>query len=154
MRKILLTTTLFVLGFGFAAAAQDKTPELFQAIRDQDAKKVEVLLDAQQADPNAVLQLGPGGQVSALTLAVNTSSVEVVKLLVQHQAQLEWKDWFDTTALVYAAGIGNKEMVEYLLESGADIRTDDGQGNTVLTAAQESKNKALVRLVENRLAGR
>lgn len=153
MRKILLTT-LFGLGFGFAAAAQDQNQDLFQAIHDQNARKVAVLLDEQQADPNAVLQLGPGGQVSALTLAVNTSSVEVVKLLVQHQAQLEWKDWFDTTALVYAAGIGNKEMVEYLLESGADIRANDGQGNTVLTAAQESKNKSLVRLVESRMAGR
>ncbi|PJJ60852.1 ankyrin repeat domain-containing protein [Hymenobacter chitinivorans] len=145
-----LLTFLFILSICVTCLAQTKAKELFAAIHDNNAQKVEKLLDA-GADASAVMQIGPGAQFSALTMAINTSTFPIVKLLVEHKAQLEWKDWFKSTALMYAAGKGNREMVELLLAHGANVRADDGQGNTVLVAAQQSKNPEVIALIEAKL---
>lgn len=141
---------LFVISLSVTGLAQTKAKELFAAIHDNNARKVEQLLN-EGADASAVLQIGPGAQFSALTMAINTSTLPIVKLLVEHKAQLEWKDWFKTTALMYAAAKGSPELVELLLAHGADARADDGQGNTVLVAAQQSNNPQVIALIEARL---
>ncbi|GAB2786393.1 ankyrin repeat protein [Hymenobacter luteus] len=143
-------TFLFIVSLSVASLAQTKAKELFAAIHDNDARKVEQLLN-EGADASAIMQMGPGAQFSALTMAINTSTFPIVKLLVEHKAQLEWKDWFKTTALMYAAGKGSPELVELLLAHGADVRADDGQGTTVLGAAQQSKNRKVIALIEAKL---
>jgi ankyrin repeat protein len=145
-----LLITLFFLGLSVATLAQNNEKKLFAAIHDKNARQVEQLLKA-GADPSAIMQLGPGVQCSALTIAINTSTFPIVKLLVEHHAQLEWKDWFKTAALMYAVNQGNPELVELLLAHGADPRADDGQGNTVLLVAQQSKNPAVIALIEAKL---
>lgn len=149
MLRIVLTF-LFIISLASAGLAQTKSRELFAAIHDNNARKVEKLLK-EGADASAVMQMGPGAQFSALTMAINTSTFPIVKLLVEHKAQLEWKDWFKSTALMYAAAKGSPEMVELLLAHGADVRADDGQGNTVLGAAQQSKNPQVIALIEAKL---
>ncbi|GAB3295302.1 ankyrin repeat domain-containing protein [Hymenobacter tenuis] len=149
MPRILLTA-LFILALSVTGLAQNKSKDLFAAIHNNNAKKVERLLD-QGADPSSVMQLGPGAQFSALTMAVNGSTLEIVKLLVEHKAQLEWKDWFKSTALMYAAAKGDLAMVELLLAHGANVLASDEQGNSVLTAAQESKNQLVIELIKDKL---
>ena len=93
-------------------------------------------------------------KASVLTTAVNNRDVAVVKMLLARQADVNWKDGFNTTALMYAAALGNKELTTLLLAAGADARASDGKGNTVLSAAEEGKNQEIIQLIQDRLSKR
>jgi len=86
-----------------------------------------------------------------LITAVNSAKIEIAKMLIDKKADVNWKDGFNTTALMYAASKGNKDMVVMLLNNGANIDDNDGQGNSVLSAAKRSKNKELVRFIQKQL---
>ncbi len=149
MKKIILLLVLSVAA-ATGTVAQNKNEQLYAAVVDNDQGKVEKLL-RQKADPNYVKAVGPWMKVSLLITAVNNGSLEMVKLLVDMQAQVDWRDGFNSTALMYAAAKGRKEIVELLLASGADVRAHDGQGNSVLSAAKESKNREVIVLIESKL---
>lgn len=149
MKKLLLLLVL-TLSTSILTIAQSKDEQLYAAVQKNDKAKVEVLLK-KKADPNYIKQAGPWMKVSPLIKAVNNSNVEIVKLLIANQAQIDWRDGFNTTALMYAASKGIREIVELLLASGADVNATDGEGNTVLTTAKESKNSEVVTLIESKL---
>jgi uncharacterized protein len=130
--------------------AQGNDEQLYAAIQKNDKAVVESLL-RKKADPNYVKQAGPWMKVSPLITAVNNANVEIVMLLIANNAQVDWRDGFNTTALMYAAANGNKEIVELLIANGADVNSTDGDGNTVLTAAKESKNEEVIALIESKL---
>lgn len=90
-------------------------------------------------------------KLSPLIQAVINGNLEIIKSLVEHKAQVDWRDGFNSTALMYAASKGEKEIVEYLLSKGADAKAEDGTGNSVLTAAKEGKNAEVLVLIENKL---
>ena len=123
---------------------------LYKAISKNDIEKVTKLLNA-NADPNAVISSGPWMKVNMLITAVNNGNIEIAKLLIDKKANVNWKDGFNTTALMYAASNGNKGMVILLLDNGADFNANDGQGNTVLSAAKEGKNEEVIQIIENKI---
>ena len=149
MEKFLLLL-LLTLSTSIVAFAQDKGQQLYVAVQKNEKGKVEALLK-EKADPNYIKQAGPWMKVSPLITAVNNENAEIVKLLISNNAQVDWSDGFNTTALLYAAAKGNKEIVEILLAHGADVNATDGQGNTVLSAAKESKNDEVIALIESKL---
>ena len=149
MKKI-----LFVLVFNFGLFAlgysQDKNQGLYKAITQNDVEQVAKLLQ-DSADANYVISSG-AFEMTMLNAAINVSkNKNIVELLLKNKADVNFKDAFNTTALMYAASSGNKEIVDLLLSYGADVNASDGQGNTVLSAAKESKNKAVIKLIENRI---
>ena len=146
MKKIVFGFAL-VVSTSILAQAQDG--KLYDAVVNNDIKKVEKLLK-RNADPNVVLSMGVS-EVSPLIMAIVNGNFEIVKLLVEHNAQVDYRDGFNSTALMYAAHKGSKEIVEYLLSKGADARAEDGKGNSVLSAAKESKNAEVIALIENHL---
>jgi uncharacterized protein len=149
MKKILITffLSLFVV---LSAIGQKSNEKLYNAIVKNDKKQVAKLLE-EDADPNYVVSSGPWMKANMLITAINNNNLEITKLLINKKADVNWKDGFNTTALMYAASKGNKEIVLFLLESGADVRATDGQGNTVLTAAKESKNEEVIKLIQEKL---
>ncbi len=147
--KILITLTC-LLGLTFSTIAQNKSQQLFEAVTINNKDKVETLIK-KGADANFVKEIGPWVKVSVLITAVNNQNIDIVKLLLGNKADVNWKDGFKTSAILYAANKGNIEMVKLLLENGANINDNDGQGNTVLTAAKESKDKALIAFVQEKL---
>lgn len=149
MNRAFLTTLLF-LCFTLFAEAQSKNEMLYLSIVKNEPEKVAQLLN-DNADANYVLAKGPWMKVNMLITAVNNGHIETVKSLIKSKADVNWKDGFNSTALMYAAAKGNLEMVNLLLESGADINASDGQGNTVVSAASESKNPELIKLIQERL---
>ncbi|MFD3004040.1 ankyrin repeat domain-containing protein [Pontibacter toksunensis] len=149
MKKLILLLVL-TLCTSILTMAQRKDEQLYAAVQKNDKAKVEVLLK-KKANPNYIKQAGPWMQVSPLITAVNNSNVEIVKLLIASRAQIDWRDGFNTTTLMYAASKGNREIVELLLASGADVNATDGEGNTVLTAAKENKNSEVVTLIKSKL---
>lgn len=150
MMKKAFATLLLFLSFSLSAKAQSKNELLYLSIVRNEPEKVAQLLD-DNANANYVLAKGPWMKVSVLITAINNEHIEMVKALIKSKADVNWKDGFNSTALMYAAAKGNIEMVNLLLENGADVTADDGKGNTVLTAAAESKNTELIKLIQQRL---
>ena len=145
-----LTTLICFLGLTLSTVAQDKGEQLYEAVTKNDKDKVEKLID-KGADVNYVEEAGPWMKVSVLITAVNNKNLDIAKLLLDNKANVNWKDGFNTSAILYAASSGSIDMVKLLLEYGADINDNDGKGNTVLTAAKESKNKKLISFVEEKM---
>ena len=149
INRVFLTTLLF-LGFSVFAKAQSKNEMLYMAIiKDEPAKVTQLLKD--NADANYVVAKGPWMKVNMLITAVNNEHIEMVKDLINSKADVNWKDGFNSTALMYAAAKGNLEMVNLLLANGADATANDGKGNTVLSAATESKNAGIIKLIQEQL---
>ena len=82
---------------------------------------------------------------SALFLATNLDSVEVIKILLDHGANINVQTHTTKqTPLINAAYVGNLEVVKLLVEKGADINIKDMAGETALDAAKINKNNDVV----------
>ena len=142
--KTLITCCLIfisTLTFG-----QNKDELLYQAVSKKDTAKVKFLL-IQGANANFKKKTGDF-ETSLLILAVQGKNYTISKLLIDHKVDVNFKDWFKTTALMYAASFGDKPIVELLIANGADVNAKDEQGNSVLSAAKESKNEEVIKLIE------
>ena len=83
---------------------------------------VKLLLDA-GADVNVLDTCGR----TALTSAVNGGSNKCVKLIIDNfKGDMNRKDNFNMTLMMYAAETGNCECIEILKEAGADVNEGDG----------------------------
>ena len=61
---------------------------------------------------------------------------EMVKLLIDHGADVNQKNFRGATALMAAAGAGTPALVKYLIEKGADVKARDQDGYTALMYAE------------------
>ncbi len=109
--------------------ANPKDQALIQAIENKDEKQVTALLN-EGANPNAVNQYGE----SALQLAVENGSIEMVDALIEHQADVNKVSATPEARapLLVAAERGDEAMVHRLLEAGADATKKDEQGKTAM----------------------
>ncbi|RFZ95667.1 ankyrin repeat domain-containing protein [Mucilaginibacter conchicola] len=147
MRKLFF---IFYLIFtGVYAGAQDLNQRLYKAVAAKDTLAVEKLLSS-GADANYKPKMGQA-EMNLLSVAVTKNDFKCVKLLIDHKANVDGRDWFNTTPLMYAANGGNLEIIKYLLQKGADVKANDGQGNTVLSAAKEKNNPEVIKLIEDKL---
>lgn len=64
-------------------------------------------------------------------------TIDTVKLLIEHGAEINAKDKYGRTALMIASMYGHPDTVKLLIESGADIRATDLNGKTALIKAVE-----------------
>jgi ankyrin repeat protein len=149
MGRSVLIIFIIILN-GLHVFGQNNNEKLYNAIALGDSSIVKNLLK-NGADPNYVISKGQWLKVNMLITAVTQGNIYIVKILITNGADVQWKDGFNTTALMYAASGGSIDIVELLLGSGANINDNDGQGNSVLSAAKESKNAAVIALVENKL---
>ncbi|MBO7244283.1 MAG: ankyrin repeat domain-containing protein, partial [Alphaproteobacteria bacterium] len=110
-------------------SANPKDQALIQAIENKDEKQVTALLN-EGANPNAVNQYGE----SALQLAVENGSIEMVDALIEHQADVNKVSATPEARapLLVAAERGDEAMVHRLLEAGADATKKDEQGKTAM----------------------
>jgi ankyrin repeat protein len=80
-----------------------------------------------------------------LQTAAARGQVAVVQFLLDHQADLEIRNYAGQTALLLAADAGHKSAVELLLAKGADINaTNSNTGETALHLAVSRGYKAVV----------
>lgn len=80
---------------------------------------------------------------TALTAASFYKKTELVKLLLEKQANVNLQDRYGRTPLMYAAAMDNEEIVTLLLHAGADPNIQDHYGRTALMEAY-SKNAAKI----------
>ena len=89
-------------------------------------------------------QLEDVGFTLALHAASGGGHTEVVRLLIQHGAEVDKVDDEGKTALMFAAEKGYKDVVEHLVEAGAGINNACEKGLTALHLASERGNISIV----------
>jgi ankyrin repeat protein len=70
-----------------------------------------------------------------VTMKGNDLNVEIVKLLINHGADVNSQDKNGLTALMYAVVKGQYDMAKFLLETGADVSAHAVDGSTALALA-------------------
>lgn len=89
-----------------------------------------------------------GSQQTALMIAANFGSVEMIKLLLDNKADHSLRDSCQFTALMYAAKQNHIPATIYLLYRGADPGIADSNGCTLAHWASFKNNLFLLRLLK------
>ncbi|WP_342273365.1 ankyrin repeat domain-containing protein [Spiroplasma endosymbiont of Acasis viretata] len=84
---------------------------------------------------------------SPLYYAVNNNNIEIVKLLLENDADINEQDINGSTPLHWAIECNNIEIVKLLLENDADINEQDINGCAPLHWAIECNNIEIVKLL-------
>lgn len=106
---------------------------LISAVREKNVNLAKSLL-AQGADPDTV-----DGSISALSIAIDKSDVEMVTVLLANGANPKGKNTaYGYTVLGDAVFGGIPEIVEMLLEAGADVTARDVYAQTPLCYAMDA----------------
>jgi len=157
----------------------DLNEKLFEAIKNDDIKQVERLIQS-GIDVNCENEFGD----SPLLQACLNENVPIVKLLVENKADINKPDRFSCTPLLIASKfksdtlvkclidlganvniksqcdsstplicvslLGNEELVRVLLDKGANLNAADKCGQTALTLACEKNEFSIARLLLER----
>lgn len=110
-----LVHLVLVIGFSFANAGSYE--DFFQAIKRDDGKTIQSLLQ-RGFDPNA---LDPKG-MHGLYLALQEGSLKAAEVLVDWpKTNVEWRTAKDESPLMMAALKGRTDLVRKLIARGADV---------------------------------
>lgn len=105
----------------------DKTSELFDAAYAGDIEKVKVCI-ASGADVNAINSCGDTPLIEAIASDNAKSRVAIIKLLIEHGADPDYKGEENCGVLFQAILNKDPEIMEILLHNGADPNFDlDGE---------------------------
>jgi outer membrane protein assembly factor BamB len=137
MHRPLTRSLLLALLLAPAAAAADLKEDLLAAAKKGDAAAVKAVL-ARGADVNARGAYG----VTALGLAADRGHLDVVKVLIEHKADVNIKDsFYQATPLTWAGMRNHAGVVKALVEAGAK------GADSVLLSAASAGEVAVVRAV-------
>jgi len=126
MRGCLKSSLLLLLITAPSAIGQGSDETLFQHIRNNDLPGIKQQF---AADPN---QKG-NHDVTPLLYAAAFGTADAVKLLIDLHADVNAKNSFDATALIWGATDSRK--VRMLLDAGADVNAVTKKGRTALMVA-------------------
>ena len=124
-------------------AINETTPSgrsaLNYAILANQVTITEMLVDA-GADVNIF------GESTPLQDAV-FSDIELTKLLIRSNADIDLQNRYGETPLMIASGCGNEQIVEFLLEKGANPTIKDVGGETALTKAIKNGHSKVIEVL-------
>ena len=126
MHRFLLSTAVWAVTIGSAAAAEGE-PKLFAAVRQGDVKFLKEHLE------QASLDVRDRRGATLLMHAAAFGNVETLKLLLDAGADVNARNDFDATALLW--GARDPEKSRLLIEHGANVNACSKQGRTPLMLA-------------------
>jgi len=113
--KVILLAIAVMASSTVYALTDEEQVELSTAIEQGDVANVKKFLD------NGLSPNDTAFAWSWLQVAANKNQIEVVKLMVERGANVNYKHPITKmTAVAFAAYNGNKDMVTYLISKGAD----------------------------------
>jgi ankyrin repeat protein/mRNA-degrading endonuclease RelE of RelBE toxin-antitoxin system len=101
------------------------------------------------ADPNSMYAVNEMGS-TPLHIATSHDSLEMVKLLVEHGADMEARDHQGNTPFFFACVPKENSIMEYMLDQGANINMRTAQGGTALGMACYNGDLKKVTLLLNK----
>ncbi len=119
-------------------------PPIYLAAKQGNLSAVRSLI-AEGKDVNAVNASGR----SALMSAVFFRNHGIVRELLIEGANVNSVDAQGRTALMMAVIMQDLVLIDLLLASGADVAVEDKTKNTATTLAERTKNKKLLKLLED-----
>jgi len=122
----------------------DETDRLAAAIMKNDYSEAKKAIK-DGADVNEKADID--GRETMLTSAIKTSTMEIVKLLLDSGADVNKTDFFGRTAAHLAIG-GKTDLIELLLRYEPDLTIKDKDGDTPLDLARKSKHKKFIEIIE------
>lgn len=127
----------------------DETQEekLLRGARLENLIMVKEALDA-GADMNAKDEDG----WTAIAIASQVGSIEIVAKLLEKGADVNTKTNDDNTALISASYKGYKDIVEKLLKAGAEVNAKNIYGKTALISASEQGHTDTMAILEEAIA--
>ncbi|WP_419198621.1 ankyrin repeat domain-containing protein [Wolbachia endosymbiont of Rhagoletis cingulata] len=128
-------------------AQLDLDKELLTAVQDGDLNKVEGL-----ANRGASLDTKDNNDWTLLHFAASSNKFDIVKFLLDKNANIKAKDVYGNTPLHVAAQYDSKlEIVEFLLDKNASgINDVNNNGSTPLHVATQGNKPSTVKLLLNR----
>lgn len=134
--------------------------EVFNACAFGDVDAIKSYL-RDGGDPNIINQFG----LPLITIAVENSRTEIVKLLIEGGANVNIQDEYGQTPLFFAVdtaidvvirenGEPSLEIIDILLDNGADLRISDFKGRTGITIAKNYNHTKMIEYLNNRLKKR
>jgi ankyrin repeat protein len=127
---------------------------LITAIIQRDLRRVESLV-SQGADPNAPDNKGWRPLHAAISQADFERSIEFVKLLLKHGANVnEWDVNHNDTPILCACDPPNLAMARVLLEAGADPNALRSDGESPLRLCAAAKDLEMAKLLLQHGAGK
>ena len=82
-----------------------------------------------------------------LHFAIKSGNMDMVELLIKHDADLEFKDNYKETALNCAVRAESNEIIKYLLKQGANVNTQASDSSSPLTFAVHQGNSEAVSIL-------
>lgn len=133
-------------GFGDATHGKNVNEQIYTAVRQNDLKLAKDLLQKKDADINYTHEDG----WNLIHSAVEASHLQMVKLLIEHEARVNVMDNDQTTPLLLGVQNMNLDMVRLLVESGADVHISNSSGWSPVHQAAESCSVEIIRLLLER----
>lgn len=135
MMKALLLAATLMLSTTVYALTDEEQVELSYAIENGNAAAVKKFLD------NGLNPNDTAFAWSWLQVAANKNQLEIVKLMVERGANLNYKHPVTKmTAVAFAVYNNNKAMVEYLIAKGADPNIKLRGGVSLVRMARDMGN--------------
>ena len=121
--------------------------KILKAARARNFREVKRLL---QAGGDVNTKYRTGDKRSVLHYAAKSGSLEIVKYLVKHGANVNCKNKWNNSVLYNAAMSGSLEIIKCLVEHGADVNSKTKEGASVFHYAANSCSLEVVKcLVEH-----
>lgn len=126
--------------------AEDGATPLIVTVQFNREDVVRILLDKNLCQANVNLQDKHG--VTALMVAVAKANLEIVKMLLNADAEVDVQDSLGITALMSAVVNNNIEIVRMLLKMDAEVDLETNVGVTALMIAYLDNNERMIQLLE------
>jgi hypothetical protein len=120
---------------------------LHNAVIKEDAVLVQKLL-ADGVDIDIICSRGEELGKTALYIAVAGANLEIVKLLIEHKANLSAAAWNGTFPLQRAAAMGQFDIVKLLIANGANKQQKTLTGKTALMWAEQNGHANIAALLK------
>ena len=121
-----------------------KVHDLIEAIQKNNQEGVKTIIAEDGSLVNATSQYGD----TALIWAAYKGYTEIVKSLLEKDADVNAKDNNGHTALIWAVVNGHTEIVKSLLANNADFNAKNQSGHTALDYAKEKGHTGIVALLQ------
>ena len=154
----ILVIFLFSLNVLPQESIEDETEDLIEACAKGNLKSAKLHL-AKGAKVNARANAGRTPSRTAIMWAAVRGKREIVKLLIDHGAEINAKDdWKGNmtrpdgtegwTPLIFAADSDHEAVVKILIEKGADVNIKTKSGLTALSFAYLWKNEEMILMLK------